>query len=99
MNKHYFFELSKNELELLKQEYLNSNIVLFTKKYNISNNTCIILFWKKWMKWIVWPKFKIKHKNIKTNINTTNKFNSDFFNQWLYKNNIDIYYIKVFKNQ
>ena len=103
MNKHYFFKLPKDELEFLKEEYFDSNIVLFTKKYNISTSSLVKLFGKKWMIWRVWLHKKIKHKIIikqKTNIlNEVNSLNCDFFNKWLYKNNIDPYYSLIFNKK
>ena len=96
MNKHYFFSLPKDKLELLKKEYINSNIFLFTKKYNISNNSAIKLFGKKWMKWIVWRKIKMKPLINKKKFNTIDVLNNQFFNKWLYKNSIDPYYTVLF---
>ena len=107
MSKHFFLTSSKRELKKLKEEYLKTSFSFFTKKYHISNNDVIKLFGKKGMKGIVWKACKKEYKRpieykkiIKENkIKTNNKFNCDFFNKWLYKNNIDNYYIKLYNNK
>jgi len=95
MNKHYFFTLSKKELEEKKQEYFNTNIIYFAKKYKISTKTLVFLFWKKWMKWRVWKKIKLETNNNKIYIKTQNKLDCNYFKKWLYKKNIDTYYTKL----
>jgi len=98
MNKHYFFSLPDDELEFLKEEYLKSSTILFTKKYNISNKSVIELFWKKGMKWIVGRKASYSKPRIikKTKFKTQNLSDSKFFKQWLHEKSRDPYYTLLF---
>lgn len=65
MIKHYFFSLDLSKLEILRQEYLSMRTQDFSKKYHIWRKATIELFWKKGMKWIVWPKVKVKKISVK----------------------------------
>lgn len=83
MIKHSFFSLDLSKLEILRQEYLSMRTPDFSKKYHIWRKATIELFWKKGMKWIVWPKVKVKKIS-------TKHFEKCTFDYDRYKNDKDL---------